>query len=223
MKKGLILTLVLILFAAVSPSAMAQLTQGRDKSYNQNSTMDDIITEKKNVENYVRVAGSYQSIGTYIDGSSNHLYDGFGVQVTGGIPLSQKVPLYLEIGGLVNAAFGTIDEINYSYASLQLPINVTYAFSLSDAVKISPLAGIGAKAIIVGNASSESESYNLLSSYDVPDDILWSIFHINWRVGVNLDIHNFTLGFTYGSDFTPVMSEGESYFTNMAISVGWKF
>lgn len=198
MKKNLLLIFALILGIAFSSSAFAQN------------------------EGYNRIGLSYESIGVAGSESSIHWLDGASVSYARGIALTQSCPLYLEVGGVLDAAFAEDSGATDIHMALQVPVNMTYAFSLGDIVTISPFAGINVKATYLLMGTDGDNTIDYLDS-DAMGGSAFNAINVGWQAGVNIDISKFYVGVSYGSDFTESITDSKSHFTRLAVTVGVKF
>lgn len=134
-------------------------------------------------------------------------------------------------------------EDKYSAMRLSVPVNLAYRFSLPQSnVSITPFIGvvfngniIGKKTVKVDNLPNEikdkefiedylglKEEVNFFDKDDVGNkDYQWKRFQFGWNIGANVAFNKFSVGLSYGSDFSELCEDTKT--SNWAVSVGYNF
>lgn len=215
MKKNLFLTLAAMLLTSLFSTATAQIVGSRTTAITK-----EVVAPT--IEKYSRFGVSYLGVGAVSSDDSQSIFDGFSIDYISGIPLSNSLPLYLEIGANLDLGFKSDNDVNTMYLAANVPFNITYKFKISDNFAIAPYAGLGVKVIGLCFSSYQGETADFMSS-DEMGDYVWNRFHINWRVGANIEFGKVYLGVTYGSDFTEIITSSESHLTRFSVGLGFVF
>ncbi len=232
-------TLLVLAFVGLAGSASAQFA-------NSGSGSGSIWTTV-NTDGYNRVYVSYNPIKAKYDapGVDDDKYQGFTVGYLRGIGLTQKVPLYLEVGaGLRYGRYK--DDINesesgYSYTNeykttifaLNIPVSLVYRINVNDDFAISPNFGFDFRLNLSGKSKNEwSEVYdgevldsgssdvNLFDDDDMGGDA-WKRFQAGWHIGVGFDYKALHFGVDYGTDFNEITEKVKVATTS--VTVGYNF
>ena len=96
---------------------------------------------------YNRIYVGYTGIKTHFDfdDADNLSYPGFSIGYLRGISLTQKVPLYLEVGGEIDFNRYSESEEGLDYKQtilgLKIPVSLVYRLNINENFSISPLFG----------------------------------------------------------------------------------
>jgi opacity protein-like surface antigen len=161
------------------------------------------------------------------------------------IPISSKIPFFLEVGG--NLEYGFITEKpwnNYKdirftthKMSFNIPVNFGYSFGLgSERLALNPYVGVRMRFNFLGQGvmsnNSDSETINFFSSDDLNSDYTWNVFQVGLQAGVKFIINkHFMLEAGYSYDFIPLAkcvntktkTREEDYLYTMALNFGIGF
>lgn len=174
-------------------------------------------------EGYNRVGVSYENE-SYSD--TDMSTNGFGVEYTRGFGLSADKPLFLEAG--LKATFGFWSkkfediESKFSTVSLNLPVNVTYSFPLSEKWSLSPYTGLNfryrcsAKSTYKEDGEEESESW-----FDGDNGA--NRFQMGWNIGARVNYGAIGLGVGYTLDFIKFHSDAKINTGSLAVAVSYTF
>ena len=238
--------------AAISVSAMAQVTYGNDYSYQPtNSKIYGSDNEGFGLF-YIQYNPSQVHSKEEHHGSSatdNKSCNALSLGYSYFIPLGD-MPLFLAPGAAVQWFFKSDSEseslsygeyygetytmeTKFNMISAKIPINLMYSFQVSDAFRIEPYAGIYGRINIWGENklefNGESESYNIFDK-DKAGDNAAKRFQLGWNAGVNFRITDaFTIGAGYYMDllkFTDYSRndyESSSRFQGFDITLGVNF
>ncbi|MDE6157879.1 MAG: outer membrane beta-barrel protein [Muribaculaceae bacterium] len=154
--------------------------------------------------------------------------NGFGINYAHGFSLSNTLPMYLEAGAELNFNFSNKkvdEELGIEYhrlfqdINLNIPINFTWHFGISDNLTIAPYTGISFKIHMMTRQKDRIEGYGekeeskWISVYDDGDDAMggkestWNRFQMAWQIGANAIYKNkYSIGLEYGYDMIPAYS-----------------
>lgn len=113
---------------------------------------------------------------------------------------------------------------------VRIPVNFMYRFRLNDVLSIEPYAGLNATCYLFGKEKIElagtiEENLNIFDEDDMKEygwDERHNRFLVGWQAGADLLISGaFTVGFSYGTDFTDFGNE--SHWTHWSLGVGFCF
>lgn len=185
------------------------------------------------------------------DDDESEKLTGFSVGYLYGISLTQKLPLFLEVGGRFNYSFKKESIAEYEgyddddfntdfgdfklkYASIAAPINLAYKFTTAGGkLDITPFVGVTAKFNLLAQSSAnltdEGENYvdeeyykaNFFDKDDVGKDGQWSRFQMGWQIGAGVTYNKFYLGLHYGGDFGEIAEDTKT--SNWGLSLGYSF
>ena len=89
-----------------------------------------------------------------IDGADDMKFPGFSVGYLRGIGLTQKVPLYLEVGGEIDFNRYSESEEGEDYKQtilgLKIPVSLVYRLNINENFSISPLFGFDFRLNLMG-------------------------------------------------------------------------
>ena len=233
--------------AAISVSAMAQVTYGNDYSYqptnskifgsdNEGFGLFYIQYNPSQLHSKVEHNGSSVTDNT----SCNALSLGYSYY----IPLGD-MPLFLAPGAAVQWFFksekesesyqGTTytEETKFNMISAKIPINLMYSFQVADAFRIEPYAGVYGRINIWGENKTEyngqSKSYNICDEDEAGHNAA-KRFQLGWNAGINFRITDaFTIGAGYYmdllkfTDYSHDKYEASSNYQGFDITLGVNF
>lgn len=166
-----------------------------------------------------------------LQGYDDWNFTGFTVGYNKAINVGGVTPLFIEVGGAINAAFHSESEgdyeVSHTFVSAKVPASLTYKWQVSDAVAILPYGGVYARFNIIGNAKEDDgyddETYNLFDKKDMgSSDATWKRFQFGYQIGVNVMFNNkWHLGLAYASDFSEIAKKCK--FSTPAITIGLDF
>lgn len=228
--------LMLAVFAATTTLASAQFANTSNSSSGRRSGGTG-VSLSNDCSNYNRFSFGY--MGTNFHDSEDSDYDytlkGFTMSYVRGINLTNKLPLFLEVGGELN--YGTWhdsddeDEFRDNKLSLAVPVNLTYKLGFNNGMYIAPYAGIHLDLGLVFNAKEkeyddyydETETYTY--SYYSEKDMGFNRFQVGYQIGANIGYKAFHFGVGYRGDFTPIYKEHNYKITTggPVITMGYNF
>lgn len=192
---------------------------------------------------YNRVGISYNNTdlwNNWDDPEDTPSLNGFGIWYTHGFHLTEKLPMYLEVGGGFNFLFygesekqmGLKVSSTNTLISLEAPVNYLYRFNLGDDWTIAPFIGLNLKLHLAFQnkvtakygSQKESETYSYFSSDDTGGDT-WNRFQMGWQTGVGMQYKPLYFGISYGTDFIPFYShDGDWVNTGVfKLNIGYTF
>lgn len=168
--------------------------------------------------------------------SESNFANGFTIGYVRSIPISSKIPFFLEVGGNVAWTFKYDSKQSVSLTShllsFDIPVNFGYSFGLgSERLALNPYVGLRSRinAVAVGVLSSgnQSETYNYFDKNDVGgSDYTWNIFQLGIQAGVKFIINKHFIveaGYTYDViPFGKANARGD-YMYPMSINFGFGF
>lgn len=192
------------------------------------------------IADYNRVGLTYDNT-RYHDSyhDDNTSLNGLGLNYVHGFMLTSSTPMFLEAGAVLNFKFGT----PYSYQdekesmrnlNIEVPVNFTYHFYVTDNITIAPYAGLNFKLHLLTSgrweeAGEKSDWYSYFSKDDMGEDNTWNRFQMGWQIGVSLHYSRYSLALQYGTDFIPAYhfsGDGETVNINTAtfrLALGYSF
>lgn len=184
---------------------------------------------------YNRIYVGYTGIKTHFDfdDADNLSYPGFSIGYLRGINLTQKLPLYLEVGGALqfNRYSESVTEDGYTLdyketlLGLNIPVSLVYRFNITDDFSISPDFGFNFRLNLMGKGKEEydgeSEDWNLFSKDDMGEDGTYNRFQVGWHIGVGFDYKALHLGVDWGTDFNEIAEKTKLRTTY--VTLGWNF
>lgn len=193
---------VVAAMAAISMSAMAQVTYGNDYQYKPtNSTIYGSDNEAFGLF-YVQYSPGQFHVKASADGKSESENESVNVISLGYshfIPLGD-IPLFISPGAAAQWFFKSKDGHKTNIVSVKIPVNLMYSFQVSDAFRIEPYAGVYGRINIWGQQKVDGESVNIFSDSDMGDAAA-KRFQLGWNAGVNFRITDaFTIGAGYYMD-----------------------
>ncbi len=251
-KMKAIKTIMLAVAFSTAASASAQFT---------NTTSS---TANKGICDYNRIALSYNNthfgFNEYLGSDNNFNLNGFGVNYIHGFSVSKSLPMFIETGVNFNFEFGStttakehvLDEWmrtkeTKQFINMQVPVNFTYRFTITDGVYVAPYAGLNFKLNIIGRYKDkietsfpdselkdygvdpedlEGEWMSVFSKRDMgSNDYTWKRFQVGWHIGAGLTYESFYLGLQYGTDFIPIYKYKDDKINtgNLKVSLGYTF
>lgn len=204
---------------ACSTMASAQFVTGANtNNTTQQSSTTAVVTEK-NDNSWGGLKFSYKPVTWDFDGEEE---DGtaFSLEFIGGSQISKDAPVCFEWGIGYQYTGYDDDGLTLSLHSMNIPLVVGYDFDLSKNVSIMPYAGIDMKVNLGG--SIEMDGYDEIDPFDDDDwEETWSRFLIGWKIGADVNLGDFFMGVSYGSDFNEIQENIK--LSTTSISVGFKF
>lgn len=215
-------TLLVLAFVGLAGSASAQFA-------NSGSGSGSIWTTV-NTDGYNRVYVGYNGVKAKIDydGIDDMKYPGFSVGYLRGIGLTQKVPLYLEVGGQIdfNRYSESEEGIDYkeTLLGLKIPVSLVYRINVNENFAISPLFGFDFRLNLLGKAKSEydgeSEDWSLFDDDEMGGEA-YKRFQAGWHIGVGFDYKALHFGVDYGTSFNEITEKTKLATTS--VTVGYNF
>lgn len=158
-------------------------------------------------------------------------FTGFTLGYDKNISIAGTTPLYIQVGGAVNAAFysDSNDEIDESvtFVAVKVPVSIAYKWQASNSVAVVPYAGIYARLNILGSWKVENdyddETLNLFDKKDMgSNDATWGRFQLGYQIGANVMFNNtWHVGLAWSSDFSEICKKTK--FNTPAITIGFDF
>lgn len=140
---------------------------------------------------------------------------GLGWNATGSI--SKSIPLFAEIGIRAQYAFGSENDVDYNMYSVAIPLSIGYHYQVSDAFALAPYAGLNVRYYLGGKADAGDYDFKLFDS----DEADWKAFAFGWQIGVKGVFNKFSLGISYGTDFTEMVEDADKI-GSLQITLGFK-
>lgn len=145
-----------------------------------------------------------------------------------GISLTQKVPLFLEVGGALQFNKWSEDyegaTDSQTLLGLNIPVSLLYKFNITDDFAISPDFGFNFRLNLMGKGKweydGESEDWNLFDD-DEMDGEACNRFQVGWHIGVGFDYKALHLGVDWGTDFNEIAEKTKLRTTY--VTLGWNF
>ena len=227
----LILSLVMAMAVTATASAQFANAGGSSKSSKSGSKGGSILYN--DTENYQRVYVGVNplTIKTDAKDAKDVSLTSFGAGYTYGLNLTEKLPLFLEMGA--NFAYGIGSEktdyakVNYSAMYVQVPVSVAYKLSFLDGkLGVTPFFGINFRVNILGQTESKYEyrddtvKSNWFSKDDMGDDP-YGRFQMGWQLGVGLNYKSIYLGVGGGTDFMEIAKKATVH--SVYIQLGYTF
>lgn len=161
-------------------------------------------------------------------GSEDLDFTGFTVGYNKAFSIAGKTPLFITVGGELNAAFYSDsyqdEDVSDTYINVRVPALLTYKWNVSDNINILPYAGLYARIGIVANEKYEDEhDSETISLFDKKDmgskDATWGRLQIGTQIGFNVEFNSkWYLGLSYSTDLSNVCKKCS--FTTYAITAG---
>ena len=244
-------TIMLAVAFSTATSASAQFT---------NTTSS---TANKGICDYNRIALSYNNthfgFNEYLGSDNNFNINGFGVNYIHGFNVSKRLPMFIETGVNFNFELESKKSNKQIYndwirtksttqfINMQVPVNFTYRFTITDGVYVAPYAGLNFKLNIIGRYKDEMKTsfsdselkdlfvdpedfegkwISVFSKRDMgSNDYTWNRFQVGWHIGAGLTYKSFYLGLQYGTDFIPIYKYKDDKINtgNLKVSLGYTF
>ena len=154
-------------------------------------------------------------------GDKGATFNGFNVQYIHGFHITNSLPLYIETGARLNTGFLSVDDVDVTKMSLQIPVNVAYNFDLGSDVTLRPYTGFNLGVNLLGKAKDDGASLNFFDKDDVAKDFRWNRVQGGWQIGVGADWKNIYLGIEYGIDFNELAKKLST--STLTVNVGYQF
>lgn len=201
--------------------------------------------------NLAGVSANQMHFNTTEDGlSDSGSFFGFGVNYLHGFGLTEKLPLYLEVGGAMKFMFYSDHVKEFIFSSdqpvlqavnrrriqtvtLSVPVNLAYKWNINEKWSIVPFAGVDLKSHLSGwftdivrdeNYGDTRECGNLFSKKYM-DGAQWRHFQLGWNIGARAEYRRVFASLSYGTDFIRLQDHGGSRMStqNIALTLGYKF
>lgn len=206
------------------------------------SVFGQSIWNTVNTDGYNRIYVGYNGVKGKIDwpGIDDMKYPGFSIGYLRGIGLTDKVPLYLEVGGEIDFnryktdLYDDYDEPTYDYKetifALKIPVSLAYRLNINDNFSITPRFGFDFRLNLTGKAKLEAEGESLdwglfddaeMLEYHNFAEKGYNRFQAGWHIGVGFDYKAIHVGVDYGTSFNEIYDKVKLATTS--VSVGWNF
>ena len=194
MKKLFILAVV----AFVGMTASAQLISS-----------NTITRQETNSNNYSRYAVGYNSV-SFSDDIDESL-TGFSLEWNKGISVSTTLPLFVETGIGASYSWTSKDDVDYRFATIQVPLNLVYKYEVTDGVKIAPYAGLYFRGNLFAESEADGDTNNW---FDDMEDGGWEAkrFSYGFQIGVGVEFNKLYLGINYGTDLNKFIDIDETVY-----------
>ena len=216
--------LLVLAFVGLAGTASAQFANSGS------SASGSSIWTTVNTDGYNRVYVGYSGVKGKIDidGADDMKFPGFSVGYLRGIGLTQKVPLYLEVGGEIDFNRYSESEEGLDYKEtllgLKIPVSLVYRLNINENFSISPLFGFDFRLNLMGKGKyeydGESEDWNLFDD-DEMDGEAYKRFQAGWHIGVGFDYRALHFGVDYGTSFNEITEKVKLATTS--VTVGYNF
>lgn len=216
--------LLVLAFVGLAGTASAQFANSGS------SASGSSIWTTVNTDGYNRVYVGYSGVKGKIDidGADDMKFPGFSVGYLRGIGLTQKVPLYLEVGGEIDFNRYSESEEGVDYKEtllgLKIPVSLVYRLNINENFSISPLFGFDFRLNLMGKGKyeydGESEDWNLFDD-DEMDGEAYKRFQAGWHIGVGFDYKALHFGVDYGTSFNEITEKVKLATTS--VTVGYNF
>lgn len=146
--------------------------------------------------------------------------NGFGISYTHGFPISQRYPMFIEVGGGFNFLFRNLSDkdhgykqaLNTSLITLEVPVNYVYRFNVGSDWTIAPYAGLNFRAHLMfkdkikisGGNSSINYNYDNFKKNGAFYGLTGHAYNrctLGWQIGVGAQYKPLYFGLSYGTDF----------------------
>ena len=216
--------LLVLAFVGLAGTASAQFANSGS------SASGSSIWTTVNTDGYNRVYVGYSGVKGKIDidGADDMKFPGFSVGYLRGIGLTQKVPLYLEVGGEIDFNRYSESEGGEDYKQtilgLKIPVSLVYRLNINENFSISPLFGFDFRLNLMGKGKSESdgesEDWNLFDDDEMGGEA-YKRFQAGWHIGVGFDYKALHFGVDYGTSFNEIREKVKLATTS--VTVGYNF
>jgi len=170
-------------------------------------------------EGYQRIEASF-AVQKFITENDNHSEEdktkGFELGFIKGISLTNRIPLFLELGGQLTWTHSKdeVDNVDnkVTFMNIAIPVNVAYkfAFANSENITIVPFVGPNFKFNVIGKEKWGDEKVSYLSKDDMGGkDNRANIFQVGLNLGVGVNIaQRLYVGYRFQPDFTKYIEIG---------------
>lgn len=174
--------------------------------------------------------------------------NGFSFEYLHGFRVVKEMPMFIEFGFNINAAFHSKESKDGNYftksqfASLSIPLNYAYRIDVNEGFAIKPFIGLNFKVNILGrqhmvysdeyvdkyDISESDRETDWLDFYDGGDEEssgrhAWNRFQLGWHIGVDFQFNKFFVGVNYGTDFIPASSYKGNKINTQTLNLGLGF
>lgn len=176
------------------------------------------------IESYTRFTASFVTAKAHAANITSDADNGVSVGLLKGIPLSQKLPVFFEIG--VNATWLTqsVDDGRETIITASVPLNLSYKISLPalNNVSIQPFAGINGKVHCLGQYKEDGYKFNYFSEDDM-GDLKFNRCQLGFQAGVGVNISSFYIGYQFSGDCTYLQGDAEEKLRAHFATIGMNF
>lgn len=242
-----ILTLVLLMVATSASAQFTNMGGGETSSSGGGSALSQMSTD-----HYNRIYFGYNptkiSWSDYQDECEEEIpfKSGFTLGYLGGINLTKKAPLFVEMGFNLQYSMGKEVEEDFDgyegldyttkvwMLSMNIPINLAFKLSFADnKASVTPYVGLNFRANFAGDLSyigeydgdEEKESISLFD--DKLEDMAFKPFQVGINAGVGFSYKALYLGVGYTTDFMKIANypdgDYEGRFGSVSLTLGINF
>lgn len=178
------------------------------------------ITRREKVEkvksHYNRLYVSYNPHNFKYKGDDDLNCTGFSFGYLRGFNLTNKIPLFMEIGGNLNYSWkkdsydinnyyygsSTTVDTKFTYACLSIPVNVVYRYSFGKGMSVAPFFGLAFKGNLLADYDDGDDTYSMFDSdEDGDDEYSWKRFQVGFQIGAGFNYKALYVGLHYGGNF----------------------
>ena len=198
------ITLITAMMLLSCGTAFAQFSNAGSSSTKNLGSLSSV-----NTENYTSVYFQYNPSSFIPKHGDSESFNGLTLGVSHAINIMESQPLYIEVGGNVQYGFTGewlgLDDFSWKMLSVGVPVNLTYAWHLTDKFAIAPYLGLNFRFNIWG---SVDDDYNIFDDDEMGDDLQHKRFQMGWQIGANFQFNNtFFIGGGYGKDFMELFED----------------
>ena len=191
------------LMVFVGLQAQAQIVSSRSSM-----TTRQVIEEHKNYTGWSTFGLEYLPSKMVPDHGDSESYNGFAINYTQALSLTQSAPLFFEWGIGAQWSHWSDSEDRYeqsfNFVSMKVPFNLIYDYQLpNSSINIDPYVGLQLRGNVWGEG--KEEYYDDSDTWDLFDDDEGECkrFQLGWQIGAKVRFNNsFFVGVAYGSDFS---------------------
>ena len=153
------------------------------------------VKAKSVCDNYGRLYVGFSTLSVDNSNSDNdngfHLGYVYGANVTG-----HKKPVFLQLGIEYNLVTQAESDVRETFSNVEIPLNLTYKFKVSDYCSFEPLVGISWRFNASAKISNDSKKLDYLSDLDAHP------FQFGVNVGAWLCFDKCSFGYRFNPDLT---------------------
>ena len=122
------------------------------------------------------------------------------------------MPLFVETGIGASYSWKSKDEVDYRFATIQVPLNLVYKYEVTDGVKIAPYAGLYFRGNLFAEIEADGDTNNLFD--DLEDGGLEAKrFSYGFQIGIGVEFNKLYLGINYGTDLNKFIDIDETVYS----------